>query len=75
MLGGMPGPRLAAEARMTADEHRARLARWLELQAKATEKPPFLDRRAEREKVECMCAFWINHHNCALQVFAREEAA
>ena len=57
----------------TADHHRARIARWLELQAKATARHP-LDKPL-REKVERMCAFWINHHHARLQALVREEAA
>ena len=51
---------------------RARLKRWLELQAAATLKYP-LDKPL-RERVEATCARYVNHYNAELQRLAREAA-
>ena len=56
-----------------ADHHRFRIARWQELQAKATERHA-ID-KPMREKVERICAFWINYHHDRLRALVREEAA
>lgn len=49
------------------DHYRARLERWLYLEAKATERPPHGERIAERQKIERVCAYWINHYTRELQ--------